>query len=198
MSDFSRLPPELRSPVELELQSGERIVWMDQPIPGRIARSAWPLVMFGIPWTAFSLFWIVMATKGVASSKDAGPFWLFPLFGLPFVLIGFGMLSGPYWAKRGARRTAYVLTDRRAIIFKASGRGSMNVRSFEPGALTELNRTQYPDGAGDLVFTEDLRRGSKGRTYTTRIGFMAVRDVKSVEEMVRTLASRAVVKREPA
>lgn len=173
----------------MELRSGERIVWMDQPIPGRMARSSIGLVIFGIPWTAFAVFWIVMAMKGVSKSKEAGPVWLFPLFGLPFVLIGMVLLSSPYWMRRKAQRVAYVLTDRRAIIFEGGWRRSFSVRSFEPSALDELHRKQFNDGSGDLVFARDIRRGSKGRQYNVDVGFLGVRDVKSVEEMVRALAN---------
>jgi hypothetical protein len=192
MNEFSSLPREVRSQVEMELQSGERIAWMDQPIPGRMARGSLGLVIFGIPWTAFAVFWMVMAAKGVSNTKGGAITWLFPLFGLPFVLIGIGMLSSPYWARRRAERMAYVITDRRAIIFQGGWRGSVNVRSFEPSALKgDLQRKQHADGSGDLIFAQEFRRGSKGRTYTMNIGFLAVRDVKGVEEMVRTLAQKA-------
>ncbi len=190
MSELAQLPQTLRSQVESELQSGERILWMDQPLPGRLARSSLGLVLFGIPWTAFAIFWVAMATVGVSKSNAPGAFWLFPLFGVPFVLVGLGMLSSPYWMRRSALRCAYVLTDRRAIIFQAGWRESISVRSFEPAALRDLNRTQHSDGSGDLVFTEDWRRGSKGRQYRTKVGFIAVRDVKTVEQMVRALAQK--------
>jgi hypothetical protein len=193
MNEFSSLPREVRSQVEMELQSGERIAWMDQPIPGRMARGSLGLVIFGIPWTAFAVFWMVMAAKGVSNTKGGAITWLFPLFGLPFVLIGIGMLSSPYWARRRAQRMAYVITDRRAIIFQGGWRGSVNVRSFEPSTLKgDLQRKQHADGSGDLIFAQELRRGSKGRQYTANIGFLAVRDVKAVEEMVRTLAQKTV------
>jgi hypothetical protein len=193
MNEFSSLPRELRSQVEMELQSGERIVWMDQPIPGHMARGTLGLIIFGIPWTAFAVFWTVMAAKGTSSMKGGAITWLFPLFGVPFIFIGIGMLSSPYWARRRAERMAYVITDRRAIIFQGGWRGSINVRSFEPSTLKgDLQRKQHADGSGDLIFTQELRRGSKGRQYTTNIGFLAVREVKAVEEMVRTLAQKAV------
>jgi hypothetical protein len=192
MTDSTTLSRELRSQVEMELQSGERIAWMDQPIPGRLARGSLGLVIFGIPWTAFSIFWVTMAAKGMSKS-GVGPIgWLFPLFGVPFILIGIGMLSSPYWARRRAERMAYVLTDRRAMIIQGGWRGSVNVRSFDPAVLKgDLQRKQHADGSGDLIFTQELRRGSKGRQYATNIGFLAVRDVKAVEEMVRTLAQKA-------
>ncbi len=190
MTDSSRLPPGLRSLVERELQSGERITWMEQPIPGRMARGSLGLVLFGIPWTAFAIFWVTMAATGVSKSKAPGPFWAFPLFGVPFILIGLGLLASPYWARRAALRSVYVLTDRRAIVFRAGWRGSVTVRSFEPAALTDLKREQCADGSGDLVFTQDWRRGSRGGSYATNVGFVAVRDVKNVEELVRALARK--------
>ena len=58
---------------------------------------------------------------------------LFPLFGLPFVMVGVGMLSSPFWLRRRAKRTCYALTDRRAILWEAGWFGSVEVRSYGPG-----------------------------------------------------------------
>jgi len=176
--------------VERELQPAERIIWMEQPMPGRYARSMWPIVLFGVPWTAFAVFWTVGAGIGTMRSNAPGIFSVFPLFGLPFVLIGIGMLSSPWWARRSARRSVYVITDRRAIIFRSGWRGAMNVRSFEPAHLTDLQRKQYQDGSGDLILARDYRRDSDGDRMTTNVGFIAVRDAKAVEEMVRALSRR--------
>ena len=101
------------------------------------------------------------------------------------------MLSSPYWARRKARRSAYVLTDRRAILFTAGGRGSVTIRSFEPERLTDLRREQHADGSGDLVFAQDIRRDSDGDRHSTGVGFLAIREVKAVEELVRALAQRS-------
>jgi hypothetical protein len=189
--DTSKLPSELRPTVESEIQSGERVLWMEQPIPGRLARGMWPIVVFGIPWTAFALFWTGSAFWMTSGDKFPGPFNAFPLFGLPFILIGLGMLSSPYWARRSARRSVYILTDRRAIIFKGGLRGSVTVRSFEPEKLSELQRKQQRDGSGDLIFTQDVRRDSDGDRHTSNVGFIGIREVKNVEEMVRTLSQKS-------
>ena len=186
------VPSSFQSMVESEMQSGERIVWMDQPIGARLARSAWPIVLFGLPWTAFAVFWMWGATWGTSQTESAGPFKFFPLFGLPFVLIGVGMLSSPYWLLRGAKRSVYVLTDRRAILFRANWRGSLNIRSFNPDQLTTIQRTQHKDGTGDVVFSQDFRRDNDGHRVSSNIGFLAIRDVKSVEEMVIALAKKRV------
>ena len=198
MNNTSHLPQRIHSMVELELQSGERITWMDQPIPGRLAAGTWPVVLFGIPWTAFALFWMGAAGMGTWSMPSDGEgtgffklFRLFPLFGLPFILVGIGMLSSPFWAIRRAHKTAYVLTDRRAFIMRAGWRGSVTTRSFEPERLGDLRRKEHRDGSGHLVFAEDVCQDSEGGRCATDVGFLAVRDVKTVEEMVLGLAKKA-------
>ena len=189
-ADFSRLPPPLRSQVESELQSGERITWMDQPIAGRLARSSWGALLFDLPLTAFAIFWVTMAAMSVSKTKNSVLLWVFILFGVPFILAGLGMLSSPYWVRCSAQRSVYVLTDRCAIIFQGGWRGKISVRSFEPAALTDLKREQFADGSGNLGFALDWRLGGKGGPYATSVGFIAIRDVKNVEAMVLALARK--------
>jgi hypothetical protein len=176
--------------IDAELSSGERVAWSGQPLPGRFARRALPTVLLGIPWTAFAIFWTAGAAWGTAKARDAGVFRAFPLFGLPFILIGLGMLASPYWMRRKAKRTVYVLTNRRAFVLAAGRRGSITVRSFELQRLTELRRKQNSDGSGDLTFARDLHRDSDGHGYFTDVGFQAIRDVKSVEDKVRALVAQ--------
>lgn len=181
--------------IRSELRQGERLVWAGQPLPGRHARQAWPMVLFGIPWTAFSVFWIVAASgilAGGVGPRGGGSFtflgFLFPLFGVPFVLIGLGMLSSPYWVGRMASRTSYGLTDRRAIICQAGWGGSIEVRSFGPAELTRIQRIEYPDGSGDLIFEEFLLPNRNQRGYqniTQRRGFLAIDRVREVEDLIR-------------
>jgi hypothetical protein len=189
--DISQLPPSQRDQVNAELQSGEQITWLDQPIAARLARTSLPAVLFGIPWTIFAIFWVVTAFKGVSQSHDSGLFQFFPLFGVPFILVGIGLLSSPYWAARSGRRTVYVLTDRRAIVLRTVFFGGLNVRSFEAATLTDLQRKQNRDGSGDLIFARDLHSTNRGTKYTLDIGFVAVRDVQNVENLVRALAARS-------
>ncbi|MBI1839243.1 MAG: hypothetical protein HYR88_00115 [Verrucomicrobia bacterium] len=188
--DSGGMDAALRSTIDSELQSGERIVWMDQPIPKRYARGTMGLVLFGIPWTAFSLFWVCAAGGMIffTGKKPPAGFAFFPLFGLPFVLIGFGMLSSPFWSRRRARKVAYVITDRRAILVTGGLLRSFTIRSFLPAQLGDLRRHQYPDGSGDLAFAQDLWRDNDGDRRSRDVGFMGVRDVKAVEEKVAALA----------
>lgn len=184
-TDLWQLPPRLQSLVDAELNDGEKITWIGAPIARQFAMRSAPIVLFGIPWTAFALFWMAGASGFKIPDFKQG-FDLFPLFGIPFVLIGFGMLSSPYWMMRKAKKTAYVLTTARAILF--DGGFSTTIRSFGPDRLTDLRRVQRNDGSGDLIFERRVSYDSDGDRQSTDHGFLAIPDVKAVEDMVRRLA----------
>jgi hypothetical protein len=178
--------------VDAEMERGERIVWTGQPRPGRFALRALPLFLFAIPWTAFAVFWISAASGFKFPPDFSKPPGYFPLFGLPFVIIGLGLLTSPFWRMRAAKRTIYVITDRRAVTFSRSVWGTLSIQSYLPDRLRDLRRNQSRDGSGDLVFERVLVGGNRNQNAMEDRGFIAVRDVKSVEEMVRKLSEAAI------
>lgn len=184
------LPADLGSLVDSELAKGERITWIGRPIPGLMARSAWTMVLFGIPFTAFSFFWLATASGFVGRAPIRAPIF-FILWGIPFVLVGLGMLSSPLWMYRRALRTVYAITDRRALSIEIGPWGRVVVRSFEPASLGTLSRTQNADGSGHLVFRREYRPGGRRGGRFVDIGFLAVPDVKDVEGRIRELVRRA-------
>lgn len=219
--DIHALPDPLRSLVTGEIAPGERVLWAEQPAPR--PRFPWIMifpVLFGIPWTLFSLFWIAAAAgvldpllgiKGVAAPGFAGGRVLFSLFGIPFVLIGVGLITSPYWMRRrirrAAERTAYVITDRRAIVFdggyygdgglaalaggmiRLTGKGT-SIRSYMPDQIRHIERIEHADGSGHLLFGEILftTQGQHGSRESTRSGFFSVPFVRRAEELMRALA----------
>lgn len=96
INEIWKLSNRLRDFVEAEINTGEVITWIGSPVPRLFARRAWPLVLFGIPWTAFAVFWMFGAA-GFKMPVFQKPGDAFPLFGIPFILIGCGMLSSPLW-----------------------------------------------------------------------------------------------------
>ena len=187
------LSSEAEAMLHIELNSDEKLLWNGQPIPNRQARASIPLVLFGIPWTAFSVFWVVMASQmtGHASSRpDSFPFrlfpLLFPLFGAPFVLMGAGMLSSPWWMRRRAQKTVYALTDKRALILSPSWRGEIEVRSIPPEHLTDRTLKQNRDGSGSIVFTRltTSSYSSKGGTTVVTVGFDNIADARDVDALM--------------
>jgi len=189
--DLYQLTPEVRSLITEELDKDEELTWIGQPIPKLFTSQSLPVFLFAIPWTAFAIFWMVGASGfEIPDFKDG--FDSFFLFGIPFVLIGLAMLSSPFWLRRRARRTYYVLSTDRAIVFMGGFMGSLatSVRSFYPDQLNNLRRTQKSDGSGNLIFTVDVSRSSEGQG-TTDVGFISVAEVKAVEDAVRDLVEAA-------
>lgn len=165
-----------------ELDEGEELLWVGQPVPAKMLKKALPSTLFAIPWTAFAVFWTVGAATGGG---------LFGLFGVPFILIGLGMFATPLWAWRDAQRTVYALTTRRALVLAPSSlslspvKSVLQVTSFPRSELATLSRTEASDGSGDLVFHEVTRTDSEGSSRTERRGFLAVADVQRVERLLR-------------
>lgn len=190
------LPFDLQRRLDDELDSSERLLWAGQPDPGRMARQGGCLAAFGIPWTLFAVFWTVTASGigGIISSGfpggSRGPGALFGLFGLPFIAVGLGLLTAPFWMARRARRTIYAVTDKRALIIEGGFGGSFSVRSLAPPLLADRARNQRSDDSGDLVFTRTRQvtwqNTSDGpRSNTSVAGFYAVADVKHVDDLIQ-------------
>lgn len=184
------LDPKIEGLLYNELGPNEKLLWSGAPRPGRMSRGTIPLVIFGIPWTAFALFWVA-AASGFKRPDLTHGIGFFPLFGVPFVLIGFGLLSAPYWARRKARKTGYAVTSERAIIIEGGFRGGVAVRSFRADQLREIRRVQLADGSGDLIFDQKTTTGSEGSRRTTDLGFMGIPDVKAVEALLQSIQRKA-------
>jgi len=188
MYSTDELPRELNDRVRGELESGEQILWIGQPIRRFFTASSIVPFLFAIPWTAFAVFWICAASGFKVPDFSRGGFRLFPLFGLPFVLIGIGMMCSPLWSYRKGLKTVYVITDRRAITFDAGW--TTTIRTYLPGRLQNIYRRERRDGTGDIVLDQPVFGTSKGGQQTQYLGFLNVREPKKVEQMLRKLAER--------
>jgi hypothetical protein len=186
------LSPELSHLVETELAKGERIVWLGQPIPSRYARMGLGQFAFAIPFIAFSIFWIA-AASGFKLPDFSKITVLFPLWGVPFVLVGLWTLSTPLRLHRRALRTAYVITNVRALIVSRGALHGATIQSFGPSSLTSLLRTQLPDGSGHLYFKPPKPASNRRQASDPGVGFLAVSDVKEVEDLVRELSRKSEI-----
>lgn len=201
------LPMDAQRRIDGELSPGETLLWAGQPSPGRMARQGIVPMLFGIPFTAFALFWTAMAggfgfllggavQSAGGSGAFAAPFLLFPLFGLIFVVVGFGLLLSPLWLYLGAGRTLYAVTSKRVIVWNGRVFGGVTVRSLSPAQLGDRARTEAGDGSGDLVFpraatlstyqdTDSTNGFSQTRTRVTQFGFFGIPQVKQVDDLMR-------------
>lgn len=183
--DPLQLPGKLRQLVEGELNEGEQLRWVERARLGRFIARSLPLVLIGIPFTGVALLWITIATV-FAGSTGFFPLYIFPVFGVPFLLVGGAMLLSPLFMLIKASGTVYAVTDRRAMSFE--GGYATTIRSFGPEYVGNLQRTQYADGSGDLIFDRVVKHGRRRRKYYKDVGFLGIANVKQVERLVREIS----------
>lgn len=133
---------EIQRIQENALEPREKLLWSGRPDPARALIGTLAIWLFAVPWTAFAVFWMWGASG--AGKRSLQPGWtvdfLFPFFGLPFVLIGLAMMSAPYWAYLKAKRTVYAITDKRVLIIEVGK--SRTVQSYSGEDIGNIKRTE--------------------------------------------------------
>ncbi|HKQ06731.1 MAG TPA: hypothetical protein VJ464_16475 [Blastocatellia bacterium] len=168
---------EAQQTAQAQLDTGERLLWHGRPDPKRQILGGLAIMLFGIPWTAFALFWTGAASGLFWGEREIGWPSLFGLFGVPFVLVGIGMLLSPYWAYRRAQGTVYVISNRRAMII--TGARARKVQSFAAPDIGLIERTERSNGKGDVMFaTATMNRNIQ------RIGFTGITEARRVERLL--------------
>lgn len=186
------LTPYQRQALDRELSPGERVLWSAQP-RGRRMLIAFALWLFAIPWTAFALFWEAMALSPWFAAKDAdnAMVWgfgiVFPLFGLPFILVGLWMLWQPVAAIRAARRTIYALTTSRLIRLQ-HGR-TRRIESVPADRIGPIECTKGSDGWGRLSVQTHSLIDSDGDRITKSFDIVGVPNVAELERKLLALQS---------
>lgn len=163
---------------------GERILWTGKP---RLRAYAWKdgpgTLIFGIPFLAFAIFWTYGAATVPPKGQFPSPF--FPLFGIPFILIGLSLLFSPLFSALEARGTWYVITEKRVAIFRKLW--SSEVRSFPALGFLGYERISREDGAGSIVLQRSYEQGSKGRVHEKRSGLIAISDTAAAERALNEM-----------
>ena len=108
---------------------------------------------------------------------------------LLFLFVGLVFLSTPIWFLTRAKKTVYLLTNKRAVIWIPEIFRGVKVWQIRRRDLGHVHRTEYGDGTGDVVlqefFAQYSEKWGKSETEWNRIGFLAIPDVKTVEALVR-------------
>jgi len=136
--------------IERELGTDERLLWKGRPRGGiRLRGSDVLMIPFSLLWGGFAVFWEVMTLSKIPSSNPAA--LLFPLFGVPFVLVGLYMIFGRFFVDARLReRTEYAVSNRRAII--SSGILGRKVKSIDLRSTPEITLTEKADRSGTITF----------------------------------------------
>lgn len=167
-----------------ELEEGEQVVWKGMKL-ARVEPKGFLIYLFAIPWTAFALFWMAMAGLFTMGQETDPAAYIFPLFGLPFVLVGLGMLAAPFLSFFQRGRILFAVTDKRAL--KLSLGRELTVNSVPGTQIVENVRRESPDGTGtiDLTLSIDVT-GYNGRK-SRKMEFGRVDNVFEADKAIRAI-----------
>jgi Bacterial PH domain len=184
-------PSDAQLRAQSELQSGESLYWTGTADPARAAISALPAAVFGIPFAGFALFWITQAYRATShishnsNNSFASGFSVFPLFGVPFLLIGLGVILAPLWAYLKGSSTVYAVTNQRVMII--TGNGSRTVKSLTPADIVGVDYRERPDGSGDIAIQTNSIIRTNNSMSQMKVALVGVPNVKEVARQVLNL-----------
>lgn len=143
--------------MQKELDSSERLLWSGTPKQGLTFKGSDAfMIPFSLLWGGFAIFWEYMALTMAPKAQNApdGFALLFPLFGIPFVVIGLYMIFGRFvYDSMKRKKTFYGLTDQRAII--VSGVFRKNVKSLNLKTMSDVSLSEKANGHGSIVFGQE-------------------------------------------
>jgi hypothetical protein len=154
--------------IQSNLLPDEQLLWTGQPDARRMTRN---YVLPGMG--AAAVVFVVMAVLGAN---------LLALLLFSGAMAAITLFMGLLWVYPDARRTLYVLTNQRILIFNTKQGGLIGeLHATDVGNIQSIERK---DGSGDLFFANEQYRRSRRRGKTRHFGFVGIHDVRSVEQQV--------------
>lgn len=187
-------PGDAQLRAQSELQSGESLVWAGTADPSRAFITSLPAMIFGIPFAGFALFWMSQAyhaTNAMSRTSNnafAKGFSVFPVFGIPFLLIGAFVILTPLWNYLKAGSTVYAVTNQRIMVI--TGGNSRSVKSYTPADIASVEHRERPDGSGDIVIQTNSLIRNNNTVSQFKVALLGVPNVKQVAQQVLALHSQ--------
>jgi hypothetical protein len=174
--------------IRSKLDEGEQLVWSGRPRQGLMLQPTDAiLIPFSLLWAGFAFYW----EYEVVTTHQ---FWVLQVWGIPFVLLGFYLLIGRFFADAYMRgQTYYGLTDKRIIIARGSTTQSIPLSDLKGVALAAR-----ADKSGTVVFgppdlpAPNSLNASMGSSRVQYPMFQMIPDAQSVYDLIegqRTAAS---------
>lgn len=166
------------------LAPDEPVLWAQSPTVRRGCVAVPALLMvFALVWTFLALLFL--------SRADGSFGWqslVFVAGGVTLFLVGAGTLVFSQSETRAGRRTVHLITPRRALTVRSSGRG-MSVVEVQPSGLATLQVRTFADGTGTLDFVPQTNADGVIRVDRRSVpAFVGVGRPREAYELLRRLA----------
>lgn len=173
MISLASLPEKLYEQVLRAMQPGEEPVLVARPKLTVVNRVSLPYIFFLV----FAIFFVSL--------------WVFcsGFAALPFLALFIALPAGGVWYTYWQmQRTVYIITERRALVVRATGRKGWQTLSWPltPGLVKE--RVLRADGSGDLILGYETSRDAEGDSTTVPQGFFNLPELRRVEQLLLDIA----------
>ena len=174
---MSPLPLKLDWAVKNELNSDESLKWTGQPMPYKRMISTLGICWFGIP---------LVIVIGIQQNWEGSFNQILGTF------FGIGMLLWPFRCFFKAKKTVYVITNKRAFTLELwSGKlgPGKNIDNYCVDSTGVIEKTVRSDGSGDLILAREYcsNCGGEGDEVTSKYGFFTIKNVNEVDLIIKKL-----------
>lgn len=175
--------------------TGMTVLWIGRPDWQKVLRWSMLFWIFAVPWTVFSVSWTLGAAAMIwGSPSDNMPSTMrtvigvvFPLWGVPFVAIGVGMMAAPFWMARKAFNTAHILTTESLITLTATPTGSVDIKSVHVGRVQGTSLHEWRDGTGTVKIHIGWKTDSDGDRVKDEETWICVPEAAKVERLIQKM-----------
>ena len=172
------LPPEIAACLE----PGEEVAWEGRPRPYVFMLRGITSMFYGATWSILGAWWY----HGAVLAPWQGWWKIVPVLSLPFIAAGWSFFFYPINLGARARRTWYIVTNRRVLIARWHSHSPVELRVFSRAEMGPPQVIRRFDGLYEVV----LARSAQEKPYLVprlESGFFGIRDGPSAAEAVRKL-----------
>jgi hypothetical protein len=170
------LPPEIAA----RLEPGEDVLWTGRPRPYVFMLRGLPAIFYGATWSILGAWWY----HGAMLADWAGWWKLVPNLSLPFIACGWSFFFYPINLGKRARRTWYIVTNRRVLIARWHNRKPAELRVFTRKEMAPPQVIKRFDGLYEVI----LARSAQDKPYLVprlESGFFGIRDGEAAAAAVQ-------------
>lgn len=165
-------------PIDNLLEPGETLVWHGRPDKDRLVQKQYGRCFFAGAFLGLSLLW---AWASVQRGTTVSFF-----VALLFAAAGLFVVIAKTREIMAARKTRYLVTDRRAVI--AVSWKNPSIQSYGPKDIGPIEIKNEKDGAADVVFNHAIEHADFTGLRRATNGFIGISEPQKAKEALSAIA----------